>query len=901
LSGRSELANGVAGTRNVGGDTESRVVLAAAAADVHDAVPFAHASGAAGGGFSAVAAGLIADHRLRVPFAVGVETASINVRAVGDVAARAAAEVGVVEDAETSKGEARGRAESFALLTADHVVSIPHAATIGIASVVGEVAMRAGADASGVDGPLAGAVSEASLGCLPFAAILFAVVCGAVPGAARIDVARSLLAVLHHAGTRAPLAGNVPVAERIHGARVEVDQHRAVRLTEDAGRIPDAFRVRVAASSLIVGVLALFAADGAVPSAHGFTKAALLNDKRIGDGELDGVDGGAGTTTLSEFVAPHASDIGAALNLVEVLRDATFNALSIGDGATGVVGAFGDGQRWARRLAAVVGVIPAALRASGAGGLVRSGRAGSDTNTVLSVPSAFAVSSAIGLVEPAEVALFEATSAVPQAHGFTFANSLETDAAARGAASTGATVPHAFVGFGDANAVVHLIAALVASVVDVRPLAEGVAVAGVDALLESGFLFVVGASVLAHHGVVVPAARFDVLGACADVLGCGAVHALHLTTHGWVVVAEPLAELRSEAERFGVVERSTEASARVTPFIPAAFGVAIALGLGLVTVLAELLAFVASRGGVTAHAVGDALVGRKVVAGRFASSRDRVPHTPRIRFASVGSGVQDGALVAARRSADAEPLASRIGSAARGVLVLIASTEASAARLIPLAEPFGRAGNTDWDGAAIGLAHVSLFVEHALFVGNATSGVEGVSDVAASVAFAGNVIPDADRRQETTFALVAEAAELLALAGDSIEDAVGVSLAASLVHAASFASGLADLRSRQPLASGDGSAGTLRSEAGALGVAELCGDVPAASRVSAASVKGGVAVHALHSANSSGAVPDAGSSGRAVIHGFDEVALLRALGAEDVPQAQVVACTRDGVSVGIAA
>jgi hypothetical protein len=340
---------------------------------------------------------------------------------------------------------------------------------------------------------------------------------------------------------------------------------------------------------------------------------------------------------LREFVAPHATAVGETGNLVEVLSDATFNALSVSDRAHWVSSAFRDGQSSASRLAARIGGVPAALRASRAGDLIRGSRARSDTNTILRVPGAFAVSSTVSLVEPAEVALLDATGTVPKAHGFTFANSLETDAAASGAASTRTTVPHALFVFSDADAVVHLVAAFVASLVDVRPLTEGITVASVDAALNSSFLHVVGASVLAHHGVVVPAARFDVLGVSADSLGSSTIHALHLTTHGRIVVAEPLTELRSEAKGFRVVERSTETSARITPFIPAAFGIAITLGLSLVTILAKLFAFVTSGSRVAAHCVGNTLVRTEVVAGRFTTSGNGVPHAPRIRFARIRS------------------------------------------------------------------------------------------------------------------------------------------------------------------------------------------------------------------------------------------------------------------------
>lgn len=138
---------------------------------------------------------------------------------------------------------------------------------------------------------MAGAVGEATLGCLPLRAVLFAIVCCGVPSAAGIEIARSLLIVLDHADARAPLVGCIPVAERIDGASVDVGDHGAVSLTDGTCRIPEALGVRVATHGIVESEVALLAADGSVPSTHGLAEAALLNDERIADGELDSVDG----------------------------------------------------------------------------------------------------------------------------------------------------------------------------------------------------------------------------------------------------------------------------------------------------------------------------------------------------------------------------------------------------------------------------------------------------------------------------------------------------------------------------------------------------------------------------------------------------------------------------------
>lgn len=326
-----------------------------------------------------------------------------------------------------------------------------------------------------------------------------------VPFAARIEIATGLALVASAAVAVACLACDVPFAERVDQAAVEISQDRTCGLAHVARGIPVALNVGLAARRVGVREAASLAADGTVPVAHFFTDAAALNDKSIVGVELDGVDGGTSTTALLKLVAPHASRVGFAGRLVEVLRDASFDTFSIGNRAQGVVGTFGDGESAACGFAAARGAVPAALRSGGASDLVGGGRAGSDANTVLRIPCAFAVGRAVVLGVPAEVALLEATGAVPEAHCFAGADSLKSDAAADGAARSGATIPHALDGVGEAVAVVHLIAPSVASVVG-GPLAEGIGVASSRGALDGGFLLVVGASVFAHHGVVVPAA-----------------------------------------------------------------------------------------------------------------------------------------------------------------------------------------------------------------------------------------------------------------------------------------------------------------------------------------------------------------------------------------------------------
>ena len=75
LARRSKLAIRIAVAGDVRGNSFSRVVLAAAAADVEDTVPFAHGAGRAGRRFRGPVAGFVTDIGLRVPFAVGVSTA----------------------------------------------------------------------------------------------------------------------------------------------------------------------------------------------------------------------------------------------------------------------------------------------------------------------------------------------------------------------------------------------------------------------------------------------------------------------------------------------------------------------------------------------------------------------------------------------------------------------------------------------------------------------------------------------------------------------------------------------------------------------------------------------------------------------------------------------------------
>lgn len=384
-------------------------------------------------------------------------------------------------------------------------MSVPHAGTIEVAGGVVEVAVGACWDASGLVGPDASRISIASGVGDVAGAIGLAEVRRHVPFAARIKVATGLALVACAAVAVACLACDVPFAQRVDQAAVEISQDRACGLAQVTCGIPIALDIGFATRGVAVREAAFLAADGTVPVAHLFTDAAALNDKSIVGVELHGVDGGTSTTTLLQLVAPHAPDVGFAGRLIEVLSDASFNTLSVGNRAQGVVGTFSDGESAACGFAAARGAVPAALRSRGASDLIGGGRAGSDANTVLGIPCAFAVGRAVGLREPAEVALLEATSAVPEAHRFAGADGLKSDAAADGAARSGAAIPHALDGVGEAVAVVHLIASGVASVVG-GPLAECIGVASSRGALDGGFLLVVGASVFAHHGVVVPAA-----------------------------------------------------------------------------------------------------------------------------------------------------------------------------------------------------------------------------------------------------------------------------------------------------------------------------------------------------------------------------------------------------------
>lgn len=361
-----------------------------------------------------------------------------------------------------------------------------------------------------------------------------------------------------------------------------------------------------------------------------------------------------------------------------------------------------------------------------------------------------------------------------------------------------------------------------------------------------------------------------------------------------------MTELRSEAIVFGIVERSAQAGARIAVFVPAAFGIAVASRLSLVAVLAELFAF-QRGGGVSTHGVGNAGVSTEIIAGSFTVRGDGVPHAPRIGLAGVGNRVQDLASVAAGGNADGEIFARRICGTSELVHVLVTCSPASAARRIPLAEPFSLAWNVDGDGGAVSLAHVGDGVVHALAIIDATGGIKGVSDIAASVACSADLIPDAHGWEESACGLVAEFADLLALTGDGIVTAISVGIAAGLAHATSFASGLASRRSSHPFAGGDGCASTLRADASADRVAKLGGDVPEAARIRTAGVVGGITVRALLLARCLGSVPNARTSRGADVRRVDESALFAAFSAEGVPEAQGVGRARRGVGVSIGA
>lgn len=111
MSRGGEFTGRIGVAADVGFDAEGRVVLAFAAADVLDAVPFAHVASCACGGFGGPMTGFVADVRLRVPFAVVVLAASIDIGAVEDAATGAAAVSAVVENTKAGEREADGGAE----------------------------------------------------------------------------------------------------------------------------------------------------------------------------------------------------------------------------------------------------------------------------------------------------------------------------------------------------------------------------------------------------------------------------------------------------------------------------------------------------------------------------------------------------------------------------------------------------------------------------------------------------------------------------------------------------------------------------------------------------------------------------------------------------------------------
>ena len=206
-----------------------------------------------------------------------------------NIAAGAASVSGVVEDAEAGESKAHGGAKSLTLLAADSVVRVPHTSTISVTSGVVEVTVRAGTDTR-ESNPDAGAIGVASGSCGVARAVSFAVVSGRVPHAAAIGIASRSLDVTSTASTSTPLISDVPFAEGIDGTRVEISLESAVRRASVAISIPETFGVSIATRSLVVGELALLAADGSVPSAHLLLEAAFLNHERISDSEFDSVD-----------------------------------------------------------------------------------------------------------------------------------------------------------------------------------------------------------------------------------------------------------------------------------------------------------------------------------------------------------------------------------------------------------------------------------------------------------------------------------------------------------------------------------------------------------------------------------------------------------------------------------
>lgn len=599
---------------------------------------------------------------------------------------------------------------------------------------------------------------------------------------------------------------------------------------------------------------------------------------------------------------PHASLVGVALNLVAVLGEATFNALSFNDGAGRIGGALGVVEETTSGFAGAVVAAPAALRAVGAESGVGDGRAGSNTNANLSVPRAFGVHVAGVLSEVTEVALLLAEGAVPHAHGFEVADGRDGDAGAGVLARSRSTVPHAFVVVvvGDADGVDHLRALEVAGVVDGVPLAEGVGVALGLAFGGGLVVHVVGASVFAELGVLIPLASVVVGEGFASHFVGGAVDALLLAGLVGISTGHPLAELGGEAESLGAEEGTAQSSAGVVDGVPAAFGVGGAGVVDLMAVLAELLALVAGGSGVTAEEVGLAGGGVEVGASGDALGVGVVPHAPLVGLAGIGSGVEDDALLAARWGAFTKPLASGVSGASGGHGVLVAGLAAGAARSVPIAKPFLVAIDVDGVGVAGLLAGVGLGVEHTFGVSGASDGVVGVFDVAASLASLADLVEGAHRGLVDALGHCHERAVLLALANNGIKVALGEDVAAFGCVAARFAGLLASVGGGVEDARRLLFAGSL-SRSRAERIADRGGGVPLAESVGVAGFEGRIAVGALSLAELLSVIPFAGSGESTFGLGAEETALDGALVAVGVPEAVGVGVATCGFDVGIAA
>lgn len=623
-------------------------------------------------------------------------------------------------------------------------------------------------------------------------AVLSALESRHVEHAVDVLLAAGLSEVLEVAAALADVSPVVPLTHWVVDTGVPVVKNTAEWLTVGAVVVPHTLGVGRATLSVIVLDEALLAADGAVPRAHVIHQATLLNGLRIRDTKVGGGDIGTSAAALLSGSVPHAALLGViiALNLVRILREAAFNTLSFDDTARRINGALSVREQRTAGLAETLVIVPTALRTVGAESGICDGGARGDTDTGRSVPGAFGVGVTVGLSEVTEVALHLAEGTVPLAHGLEVADSRDSDAAASVLAGAGGAIPHALVSIVGAHAdgVDHLRALEVAGVVDGVPFAEGISVATSLTFSSSSVVEVVGASIFAEFGVLVPLAGLVVGISSADVLGSRTVDALHLARRSWICTGHPLTEFGGEAESLRAEERSAETSTGIVDFVPTAFRISRARVVVLVAVLAELLALVASCSGEAAEEVGLAKSGVEVVAGRNALSIGVIPHAPLISLASIRCRVQDDTLLAAGRSACRQPFASRIHCAVSRNSVLVASLATSTTRTVPVAEPLSVTINVECIGGTGFLASISAGIVHAFDVLGAAGGIVGILDVAASLTLLRDVVVDTHGRKILAVSHCHHGASLLTLTSNGVEVTVHVGIAAILGIAARFAS-----------------------------------------------------------------------------------------------------------------